>query len=158
MNRWYADMHICVQAGLTQTRISALPLRHLYIGKAMSSGNFQITKYQASYGLGTSIHPIRVQPETILAAVGAVTNAAPAGAVNNPIRASVSGSKNSNRLITRAIRIRANAAPPSGYAPFGVIRLPALTETFFNACTPGAVVSYLGVNWDVVSRSGEIPA
>ena len=124
----------------------------------MSAGFFSKTKYQASYGAGTSIHPIRIQPESALATIGSVANTAPTGAVNNPITASVSGSKRSNRLISRRVVIQLDGDPPAGYDERSVVYLPALTPTFYNAAVVGAAVTYLEKTWKVLSRRQEFPS
>lgn len=125
----------------------------------MSSGNFVTSKYQATYS-AAAIHPVRVQPETLLASVAgtvAVVNAPPGGAVSNPIVASVRGSKRGNGLICRRVSIRVVGTPPTNYLANGVTSLPALTPAFFNAAIKGATVTYLGANWVVTGRSLEVP-
>lgn len=122
----------------------------------MSAGVFTNTKYQASYGDGTNVHPIRVQPETITASIGGTANTAPTAAQSNPIQCRVSGSKRSIGLIARSVALQAPATgQPTGYKPLGITRIPALTETFYNAATKGATCTYLGVAFVVVSRSLE---
>ena len=122
----------------------------------MSSGTFTNSRYQASYGDGLAIHPIRVQPETIAASVGSVTNAPPSGAVNNPIQARATGGRRSFGLVARFVTLRAPATDqPDNYQPLGFTRIPALTETFYDACTKDAVVTYLGSSYTVSGRSGE---
>lgn len=114
----------------------------------MSAGEFSKTKYAASYGDGTAIHPIRVQPETVTCTVGGVANTAPAGAVNNPISALVSRGRRSKGLIVRTVTLVAPAtSPPTGYKPGGLTTIPCLTETFYEACavaTDATTVSYNG--------------
>lgn len=122
----------------------------------MSAGAYTIAKYQASYGAGGEIHPIRVQPETIAAAIGSVTNAEPAGAQTNPIQARVSGGRRQIGLQARFVVLRApSGSEPDGYLPNGLTRIPALTETFYNAATKGVDVTYLGTTYTVVSRGRE---
>jgi len=122
----------------------------------MSAGVFTNTLYRASYGDGTAVHPIRVQPETIAAAIGATTNAAPTTAQTNPIQARVSGSKRSIGLIARSVTLQAPATgQPTGYKALGVTRIPALTQAFYDAATKGVTCTYLGVAFTVVSRSLE---
>lgn len=122
----------------------------------MSAGVFINATYRASYGAGTAIHPIRIQPETEAATIGSVDNARPVGAQTNPIQARVSGSKRSIGLIARSITIQAPATgQPTGYKPLGITRIPALTQAFYDAATKGETVTYLGVSYTVVSRSLE---
>lgn len=122
----------------------------------MSAGSFVISKYAASYGSGDQIHPIRVQPETLTAAIGSVTNAAPSGAVNNPIQCRVSGGKRQIGLLARYVNIEFPAtSQPSGYQAGGSTRIPALTEAFYNAATKGVSITYLGATCQITSRSRE---
>lgn len=125
----------------------------------MSAGSFVLSRYQASYAT-TQIHPIRVQPETVSAATTDTTpvpNSAPTGAVNNPISAVVSRSRRSRGLLPRVIRLRLTTGTPAGgYIAGSVTVIPALTETFYNACPVGKTVTYLGATWTVVGRSAEI--
>lgn len=121
----------------------------------MSAGAFVRSRYQAEY-ITTQIHPIRVQPETISASIGGVTNAPPAGAQNNPISAKVSGSKRTLGLVARKIVIAApTSSPPTGYSPGGKTTIPALTSGFYNAAIKGVNCTYLGATFQVVGRSQE---
>jgi hypothetical protein len=125
----------------------------------MSAGSFSLTRYASSYN-PANIHPIRVQPETLLAVtIGAtpVTNTVPTGAVNNPISAIVSRSKRSRGLMPRSIRIRLTGTPvPATYAAGSVTTIPVLQEAFYNACALGVTITYLGSTWTVVGRSPEL--
>ena len=121
----------------------------------MSAGAFVRARYQASYGKGREIHPIRVQPETVTLDVGGVTNALPEDAISNPISALVSRGRRSRGLIVRTVTIQAPISDqPDGYLPGGLTTLPCLTETFFQACAAAddtTVVNYLGVSGYSVS-------
>lgn len=123
----------------------------------MSAGLFQLSRYAAVYN-ASAIHPIRVQPETIaMSTIGtpAVTNAAPTGAVNNPISAIVSRSNRSRGLIPRRVRLRyATGTLPTGYDTRSVTVIPILNATFAGAVSIGTQVTYLGATWTVV---GVIP-
>lgn len=122
----------------------------------MSAGAFQISKYQASYGGGAEIHPIRIQPETLSATIDGTANAAPTAVQTNPIQARVAGGKRQIGLLARYVTLQAPATgQPTGYQGGGVTRIPALTETFYNKATKGASCTYLGVTYTVVSRSRE---
>lgn len=121
----------------------------------MSAGAFTISRYAASYD--TEIHPIRVQPETLAAAIGATTNAAPTGSVTNPISAVVSRGRRARGLIPRTVALRAPATgQPDGYLPNGITVIPALQESFFNAAIAGVNVTYLGSTFTVAFRSPEL--
>lgn len=126
----------------------------------MSAGAFVRSRYAASY-LGTAIHPIKVQPETIAASIvgtPANTNAAPTGAGTNPISAQVSRSTRALGLHARLISLRISGTPPTGYSSGSTVRIPGLNVAFFQACQlPGAQVTYLGTTWNVVgTRSEEV--
>lgn len=122
----------------------------------MSAGAFEISRYQAGYGAGTAIHPIRVQPETLAAEIDGVANDAPTAAANSPISAHISKSKNEYGLRPRFVTLRAPAtSPPAGYQPRGITRIPALTPAFYNVATRGKDCSYLGVTFTVVSQTVE---
>jgi hypothetical protein len=125
----------------------------------MSAGSFVVTTYEASYAV--AIHPIRVQEETVSASIGDVDNGAVGATVTNPIQARVSGSRRSIGLIARKVRLRlasGSSIPAGDYDANSTTVIPALTRAFYEAATKGAVVSYLGANWIVLSRSGEVPA
>ena len=125
------------------------------------AGVFVKTAYQASYNTTTAqIHPIKVQPETLLASVGGVTNTAPAGTVTNPISAEVHKNKRAKGLHPRMVALKAPAtAQPTGYAPGGITRIPCLTTAFYTACanaTSATVVTYLGASYTVSYVTDEI--
>jgi len=121
----------------------------------MSAGQFELSRYEASYG--EEIHPIRIQPETATAAIGGTNNNPPAGAATNPISAVVSAGRRSKGLNPRLVSLRAPATgQPAGYLANGLTVIPALTEAFFNAAVAGAEVTYLGSTYTVVGRSPEI--
>lgn len=120
----------------------------------MSAGLFVRSKYFCT-DTG-SIHPIRVQPETVSAAIGSSTNAAPTGAIANNISARVSGGRRSLGLTARRVNLQSPAtAQPTGYKPSGITSIPALQEAFFNAAVKGATCNYLGAAYTVVSRTQE---
>lgn len=127
----------------------------------MSAGVFAFTKYEADYASG-AIHPIRVQPETLLAASPdttgdpSVVNAAPSGDVTNPISALSKLSRREKGLRPRFVVLRLpSASPPTGYKPSGLVRVVALTRAFYDDCLNGQTVTYLGVACTVVSREPE---
>lgn len=124
----------------------------------MSAGAFNRSLYQATYD-PTQIHRIRVQPETEAAAIGAVTNAPPAGPVTNPISAKSSCGKTEIGLCPRMVTIQADADVanvPAGYQPRGITRIPCLTPAFFAAAVTATTLTYLGETWEVVSTSPEV--
>jgi hypothetical protein len=121
----------------------------------VSAGVFLISRYAASYDTD-AIHPIRVQPETVEASVGGTTNAAPTGAITNPISASISLGVRALGLRPRIVTLKSpETNPPAGYAPLSNTRIPALNQAFWDACLKGTDVSYLGATFTVVSRDTE---
>jgi len=121
----------------------------------MSAGVFSLVGYTANYD-ADQIHPIRVQPETIAAAIAGTTNAAPAGAVTNPISAVISLNRGSLGLRPRYVVLQAPlTGQPDGYAPGGITRIPALQEAFWTAAIKGVTCTYLGVAFTVISREPE---
>lgn len=124
----------------------------------MSSGSFVVSKYAAAYGSGTNIHPIRVQPETLLLSllVGGVAtaNAAPSGGVTSPISARVSSGKRTLGLNAFTIGIKFTGTPPTGYAANQRINLPALNPTI-RGVAKGATGTYLSASVIVVGTSPE---
>lgn len=122
----------------------------------MSAGAFTRSKYSADYGAGTAIHPIRVQPETLLAAIGSVINVAPEGDINNPISAITSKGKRARGLRPRTVTLQFPlVSPPTGYKAGGFTVIPALTSEFYDVAITGAECIYLGAACQVVSRSAE---
>jgi len=121
----------------------------------MSAGTFTFATYGASYETGVS-HPIRVQPETLEAAVGATTNDELVGDPTNPISARVSGSRRSLGLIARAVSLRVVGTPPTGYSENSVTRIPILDpDNFAVFSVKGTAVTYLGTTWAVIGSSAE---
>lgn len=118
----------------------------------MSAGAFEISKYQTNEG---NVHPIRIQPETLAAAIGATTNAAPAAEADGEGSASVSKGRRANGINARLVRLRFTAAPPAGYQANGTITIPALLPAFYDAAKKGAEATYLGTACVVSGRSPE---
>lgn len=114
----------------------------------MSSGEFTTTaKYESNTG---TIHPIRLQPET-LAAFG---NAVPAGAIDSPISAVVSLTRRQRGLRPRYITVRFTAEK-TDYATGGLYRIPICTATVWAGINVGATGTYLGTAAVVVSKEDE---
>lgn len=123
----------------------------------MSAGAFVNVRYVASYGDGDQIHPIRVQPETLAATADSVENGASPLALTSPISANVSQSTRSLGLHARIVYARLSGTPPTGYATGSRIRIPALSEAFFNACAPkGTELTYLGTTWLTTGVRAEV--
>lgn len=120
----------------------------------MSAGKFETASYAASYAANTN-HPIRVQPETMALAFGANTNGDAIGAINNPISAVVSRTRRSLGLRPRTVTIKFTGEPPEGYEDAGLITLPWLQTTGFNALVRGTTGTYLDADVEVVSTEPE---
>lgn len=117
----------------------------------MSSGQFLGSKYESNAG---TIHPIRVQPETLGAVIATIPNAAPAGNVTSGISARVSNGNRQFGLKPRGVVLAWTGAVPEGYSGDPVY-IPALTPAFYNAAVKEAVGTYLGQGVKVVSQSPE---
>ena len=123
----------------------------------MSAGEFTTSKYQATYD-AAAVHPIRVQPETIAAAIGATTNAPPPEAVTNPISARVTLTRRELGLRARYVTLQASttvADVPDGYKPGGITRIPSLDDAFYAAAIKGATCTYLTKPFTVINREPE---
>lgn len=107
----------------------------------MSAGEFTTSKYEADYG--AFIHPIKVQEETLEFAIGAVTNAPPAGAVNHPIRVKVGKGNREIGLGPRLVTVEFTGTLPDGYTG-DPVRIPVLTKALAAVCIEGAEGTYLG--------------
>jgi hypothetical protein len=117
----------------------------------MSSGAFTITKYEANNG---DIFPIKVQPETLSANLGAV-NAAPTGAATVNLYARARKNRRSYGVGARLAYVQFTGAAPDDYAPGQTLAIPVLTPTVFNQITAGTTGTYLGSPIRVVSTSNE---
>lgn len=120
----------------------------------MSAGPFQKTTYELDSG---AIMPIRVQPETIAAVIGAVSNDPPTGPATTTFgSASVSQGKRTNGVNARLVRIKfAPGSEPTGYAVGATVTIPLLTTAARDAAGPGVAVTYLGSAGTVVGLTGE---
>jgi hypothetical protein len=114
----------------------------------MSAGPFQLSRYERD---NADIHPIRVQPETIIGG----TNPAPGGAPTSDISARVSGGRRTLGLTARKVRFVFTAGAPTGYRPGSVLTLPVLTPAAYAALTRGSTFTYLGGTATVVGKSPE---
>lgn len=122
----------------------------------MSAGKFITSKYQAVYGAGTAIHPIKVQPETVSLEINSVANDPPAGTVTSPISARVSGGRRLLGLNANLVRLQwASADVPTGYDPVGTITVPLLAPAVRAVAIAGSTATYLGKDCTVVGTSAE---
>lgn len=118
----------------------------------MSSGTFSISRYETDDG---EIHPVRVQPETLAATFGTTANAAPSGSVTNNQRAKVTKGKRQYGIGTRTVTITFAGTPPANYKPYGVITLPVMQKTVWDAITDGSTVTYLSTAGTVAYKTPE---
>lgn len=103
-------------------------------------GEFDRSKYEATNG---DIYAVRVQPETLTLTLGGVANTAPTAAVDQTIRAKVSGSRRSYGIHTRLVTIQLTAAK-DGYKDDAVITLPWLKAATFEDLVADATGTYDG--------------
>jgi hypothetical protein len=119
----------------------------------MSAGAFTDSFY-SSNELG-SVHPIRVQPETIALTLGGQANTAPDGTAAVLPSAQVSRGKRAIGINARTVSVRLTAAL-SGYKAGSVITVPWLSDTTFAALKPKATTgTYLATACIVVGKRAE---
>lgn len=118
------------------------------------AGRFTLEFYETNDG---DIMPIRVQPETLLATIGAVSNDAVAGpATGNFGSVSVGQGRRTNGVNARLVRLRFDTgAAPADYLDGGTVTIPALQSNFYSEAAVGATATYLGSACTVVGRSPE---
>jgi hypothetical protein len=114
----------------------------------MSSGAFQIAKYESDLG---TIHRIRIQPETLMGAA----NPQPAGAVNSPLSAKRSLTRRSVGLRPRFITVKVPATPPAGYKAGSTLVIPILTAAAHAGFQVGNDVTYLEVAMQITGKEPE---
>jgi len=120
----------------------------------MSEGRFEIVNY-GSNKLST-VHPIRIQPETLTLTIGAVSNSAPVGSAVLP-SAQVSQGKRKKGLNARSVTFKfAPGAAPAGYKPESPISLPWLqNNAAFNETFAGQEGTYQTADIVIVGTSNE---
>jgi len=120
----------------------------------MSSGAFTISRYESAEG---PIHPIRLQPETLLLVLGGASNDPPVNPVDNEISCYARKPKERYGIGARGVRLawETPATPPTGYKPFETLVAPILTPALFAAAVVGTTGTYLGANVVVVSKLPE---
>lgn len=119
----------------------------------MSAGGFVRSRYESDAG---SVHPIRVQPETLTMTLGGATNSVPAGALTSGISARVTGGKRQLGLTARKVTIQFVAGDvPEGYLAGSSYTLPWLNPATFGGLGAGATGIYLGSAIELVGKSAE---
>jgi hypothetical protein len=119
----------------------------------MSSGAFTDSFYESNE-LG-SVHPIRVQPETLALTLGGQANTAPSGTGAIGPSAQVSRGKRSIGINARTVTVRLTAAL-ANYATGATITLPWLDPATFADITAKVTTgTYLSTACKVVGKSPE---
>lgn len=118
----------------------------------MSSGRFTRSKYEADDG---TIHPIRLQPETLEANIGGGANSPPSADTDTDLSAKVSRGARAFGLRPRFVTAVWTETPPSGYDDRTPIRLPILTEARYDAINVNGTGTYLGSSITVISKTRE---
>jgi len=118
----------------------------------MSAGAFVSSKYESDAG---DIFRCRVQPETLAANIGGV-NAAPAGDVDQPVSAKVSGSNREIGMKCRGVYIRWTSTVPAGYDDEkATLFIPIMTPAIYNGINPGTTGTYLTNPVEVIGKKPE---
>lgn len=118
----------------------------------MSSGRFVRSRYEADNG---TIHPIRLQPETLEANIGGGANAAPSASTDTDLSAKVSRGGRAFGLRPRFVTVVWSGEAPSGYDDRTPLRIPILTESRFDAINVNSTGTYLGASVTVISKTPE---
>lgn len=121
----------------------------------MSAGKFVSTKYQAQYGVGNAVHPIRVQPETLTLTLDSVANSAPTLPISSPVSARVSGGRRLLGLNAQLVRLNWIGAVPNGYDPVGTLTVPLLAPAIREKAIAGVEGVYLANPVRVTGTSPE---
>ena len=119
----------------------------------MSAGAF-VNSFYESNELG-SVHPIRVQPETLALELGGEANDAPDGAAAIGPSAQVSRGKRALGINARTVTVRLTAAL-TGYAAGSTITLPWLDPATYDGITKKVTTgTYLGTACLCVGKGPE---
>jgi len=122
----------------------------------MSAGAFQTSLYQSNFT--GSVHPIRIQPETLAMTLGGTANAPATGTAVLP-SAQVSKGKRSIGINARSITIKfATGTAPATYKAESPITLPWLqNNAAFTGAVPGVTaVNYLSTPAILIGKSPEV--
>jgi predicted GTPase len=125
----------------------------------MSAGKFVKSSYEEDNG---TIHPIKVQPETISASLGGAPNTVPsatgAGVVKSKISAKVSKTNKEIGLRPRMVAITyppVDGSQPDGYDVGATLRIPVLNKETWDALSEGDPATYLGKSGTISSTIPE---
>lgn len=118
----------------------------------MSAGGFLKAIYETDAGNKVNV---KIQPETLDAVIGGVTNNSASGPLTAGFpSAKVGAGRRTIGINCRLVRIKFTAAK-AGYKVDAPLTIPALTPAFYNACTTGATGTYLDTACEVIGRTGE---
>jgi hypothetical protein len=118
----------------------------------MSAGKFNRSRYETNSG---TIHPARIQPETLTLTINGVANAAPAGPISPGVASvKISGGKRQFGVNARKVYLAFTGDLPEGYAG-GEVAVPILSPTVFNGISKNQTGTYLGSPVIVVGTSPE---
>ena len=125
----------------------------------MSSGAFVKGYYQADNGV---LHPIRCQPETTQATLGANGNLFPdeneAGVTKSKISARTGKGKREKGLGPRTVTIVfgiTDGSYPDGYKPGGITTIPVFLKETWDLLGEGSQVTYQGKQCQISYLSPE---
>lgn len=119
----------------------------------MSQGPFDIRFYEADSG---EKHVIRIQPETIDdLSIGGAPVPGGIGPATSPFWAKVTRGAREYGLRPRFFNVRWTGSPPSGYAANETLSIPILNSSAYAGATVGLLVSYLGSEAKIVSKTDE---
>lgn len=121
----------------------------------MSSGAFILSRYRASYGDGSNVHPIKIQPETVGLQFGTEINIPSVNSPTSPISAVVSRGSRALGLTPRKVTFRFTGSNPINgtYKEGSTLSVPWLIP-FTTALSKGVQGTYLG---EAVELVGLIP-
>lgn len=115
----------------------------------MSAGRFTKTFYQAQYDT-LKIYKCIVQDSTLLADVGGTVNDPATGPATEPFTATISTNKRRKGIRMRGVAIQLpDTGGPTGYAPGGIIIIPALTPAFYLAASLATTITYLATTCQI---------
>lgn len=113
----------------------------------MSAGKFVKSSYEEDNG---TIHPIKVQPETLTTSLGGAPNVVPSTAGDNVVRSKISAKvSKTNKEIGLRPRMVAitfppvDGAQPDGYAVGATVKIPVLDKDTWDGLSEGDSATYL---------------
>jgi hypothetical protein len=117
----------------------------------MSTGAFQIAKYQTDKGV---VHPCKIQPETFELSIGGQLNAQPITPATGVGSARMSSSQKRRGINARTVRFKFNAAFQE-YELGSTLTLPVFIKANWDNYNMGDAGTYQGAAITVVGKSPE---